>query len=433
MQQSAPPGRTRKKPIAGRFFAFTAVSVALTTVFLSAAAMAEEAVLSPALTEREAVERGLALPAYTALLERDVALARARAQEERLWPNPAISYSREDAAGTTEDMAWLSQEILLSGSRGLRAAAADQLLEAAEERARRERDLRAARIRTEFYSVLLAQERAQAAAQWMRQLEEALRVVARRERAGDVSAYDRRRVERELRNAESSVAMESAALEAAWVRFAPLVGVEPDGEEGWPALVGALLPETHPPSLDDLVAIVTTRADLQAKEKEAQAAELQARAADRAWIPPLTLGAGPKIVDADGARDAGFVFTVSIPLPVFQRGQAERIRATAEAQAARANLSLRRAKALARLRGAWRNATRLADAARLFASHMEEVSARLIRSAEAAYRGGEIGVLELVDAYRTGLDDRLRHLELELEARRARIELDVAAGGGSET
>jgi cobalt-zinc-cadmium efflux system outer membrane protein len=397
--------------------------------FASRAVAAEE--VPSALTEEEAVERGLALPAYTDTLQADVAAARARAQEERLWPNPVISYSREDASDT-EDMAWLAQEFQLSGRRGLRSKAADELLIAAEQRAARQRDLRAARIRAAFYSVLLAQKRVRATTTWMRQLQDAVETVARREAVGDVSAYDKRRVERELHNAESRVATESAALEAAWVRLAPQVGLEPDANDGWPALLGVLLPETELPSLNELAAIMKTRADLQAIENEARAAELEGRAADRGWIPPLTLGAGPKTVDADGSRDTGFVVTASIPLPVFQRDQAGRIRAAGEARAARGILSLRRAKALAQLQGAWRNAILMTEAARRFAATTEDTSVHLIRTAEAAYRGGEIGVLELVDAYRTSLDDDLRRLEIELEARRARIELDLAAGGGSK-
>ncbi len=173
-----------------------------------------------------------------------------------------------------------------------------------------------------------------------------------------------------------------------------------------------------------------TRADMQALRKEIRAAELQGDAAARGWIPPVTVGAGPKIVDAGGDRDTGFAVSASLPIPVFQRQQAARIRADGEARHALGQLSWRRAAALARLRGAWRNAGRLTDAARSFAGKMEGASAQLVRSAEAAYRGGEIGVLELLDAYRSNLDDELRRLDLEMQARFARIALDVTVGGG---
>jgi cobalt-zinc-cadmium efflux system outer membrane protein len=91
---------------------------------------------------------------------------------------------------------------------------------------------------------------------------------------------------------------------------------------------------------------------------------------------------------------------------------------------------LRRQEALAQLRGAWRNVHRLTQSARSFAGKTKDASAQLVRSAEASYRGGEIGVLELLDAYRSGRDDKLRRLDLEVEARRARIVLDATVGGG---
>jgi cobalt-zinc-cadmium efflux system outer membrane protein len=284
----------------------------------------------------------------------------------------------------------------------------------------------------EFYSVLLAQQRVDATAMWAEQLEEAVQAVARREDAGDVSSYDRRRVERELHNAVSRVATETAAREVVWARLAPLIGAEESHESPWPRVTGVLLPDEELPSLEDLAAKLNQRADLRALTEKVRAAELSGRAAGRGWIPPITVGAGPKIVDADGSRDTGFVVTASIPLPVFDREQTEAARAAGEARAARGTLALRQAEASARLRAARHNVERLAEAARRFVSQSGDAPAQLIRSAEAAYRGGEIGVLELVDAYRTGLDDQLRRLELELQARRARIDLDLATGGGSD-
>jgi outer membrane protein TolC len=48
--------------------------------------------------------------------------------------------------------------------------------------------------------------------------------------------------------------------------------------------------------------------------------------------------------------------------------------------------------------------------------------------AEVAYREGEMGILELLDALRTALRARLRSLELQFEARVAQIALERAVG-----
>jgi cobalt-zinc-cadmium efflux system outer membrane protein len=73
----------------------------------------------------------------------------------------------------------------------------------------------------------------------------------------------------------------------------------------------------------------------------------------------------------------------------------------------------------------WQQASELRDgAAALRAAPAGDLS----RTAETAYRAGEGGILELLDAYRTELDAELAALELELRARLARIELDELSG-----
>lgn len=421
--------RSQRKPIVDGFLAPLCLGLLLTALWSCPGAASEPLAESRALTEAEAVTRGLALPAYADVVQREIALSQANAAEERLWPNPQVFYSHEDAADSVEEIVTLTQELNLSGSRGLRAQAADHLLSAAEQSVQRRSDLHAARIREDFYDVLLAQERIAAILQWTRQLDAAGSAVAKREAAGDVSAYDRRRVERELHNAESRVTTESALLEDAWTSLAPLVAIEPAADGAWPAAKGTLLPVTPPPPLEELVTTLEARPDLRALQRQVDAAELRSSAAARGWIPRVTVGAGPKIVDNDGRNDTGFTVTAFVPIPVFRREQTDRIRAESEARYARGQLALRRQRALAQLRGAWRNARRLTQAARTFADKTENASAHLVRSAEAAYRGGEIGVLELLDAYRSGLDDQLRRLDLERETRHARILLDATVGG----
>ena len=63
--------------------------------------------------------------------------------------------------------------------------------------------------------------------------------------------------------------------------------------------------------------------------------------------------------------------------------------------------------------------------------HIRQLGAptqRLADIAQLAYQEGELGILELLDAYRVGLFSRLRSVELLGAARKAEIELDRAAG-----
>ena len=52
----------------------------------------------------------------------------------------------------------------------------------------------------------------------------------------------------------------------------------------------------------------------------------------------------------------------------------------------------------------------------------------LVQIAEVAYREGEVGILELLDAVRTASRARIRSIELRLDARLAQIALERAVG-----
>ena len=101
------------------------------------------------------------------------------------------------------------------------------------------------------------------------------------------------------------------------------------------------------------------------------------------------------------------------------------------ARIARAERNLAFAEAAGAVRGLRAQAAALGDAGRRFRADSVVLSATLMRAAEAAYEAGEVGVLELLDAYRSAVGAELEGLELASGARRARIELDRVTGGVS--
>ena len=58
----------------------------------------------------------------------------------------------------------------------------------------------------------------------------------------------------------------------------------------------------------------------------------------------------------------------------------------------------------------------------------EAAGGELARIAELAYREGELGIVELLDAVRVASRARARSIELRLEARLAQIALERAVG-----
>jgi outer membrane protein, heavy metal efflux system len=384
------------------------------------------------LTEAEAVSKGLSRPAVEDLVDGATDLARADAIEAGLWPNPSVSYSREQTygrGGSAEDYAWLSQALDFSGRRGLRRRAAEQRVAATSDDRESQQLQIEADVRDRFYTVLQLQLRVGALEHWVQEIGRAGEAVQHRAAAGDVSGYDRRRVERERATFDARLGTEEAALARSRERLAAIIEAEPPAADL--RVAGTLAPPGPPPPVDDLVAQLDARPDLRAIAENAEAAGLEMRAAGRWWLPEFAIGGGLKTVEIGGERFNGFLASVTVPLPLLNRHQGDALRAASRARIARGRLSLERAEAAAQVRGLWVEATRIWDAARRFRTDAGDASQRLVRTADAGYRAGEMSILELLDAYRAAIDAESQSLDLELSARRARIELDRATGGAS--
>ncbi len=395
---------------------------------LIAAGLLVPAAASAQLTEEEAVQRALARPEVRDLVEGDVDAARGDAIRAGLWPNPVLSFTREETrggpAGARDDLALLTQTFDISGRRGLRADAASRRVEATRARGAFARLALEIEVRVRFHELLAAERRVAATAESLRRLEALSAAVGRRQAAGDASGYDRGRLERERASIAARAAVEGASLTRARARLGGLLGTQ-----GAPTVAGELLPPGPPPALDGLASRIASRPDLRALAEEAEAGTLEARAGGRGWVPELTLSGGLKASTVQDERLSGFAVGLSLPFPLFDRSQDEALRGGGRARSARARLALETDAATAELRGLHAQATALAEAARRFQAEALETSRRLIATADAAYRGGELGILELVDAHRGALEAELQALELELTARRARLDLDLVTGG----
>ena len=424
MSNRLPATHIEKKPRGPRcsqrvLLAFALLSPA--TVQAAPAAMVDEPTV---------VRRALARTAISDIVEGDVEAARATAVELRTWQNPELAYTREQTygtAGTGEDYLWLAQTFDIGGRRSLRGRAAMLRSEGVAARGESFKILLAAEVRQRYHEVLYRRLRAEALAIWSQRLGTALTAIAAREKAGDVALYDRRRLERELALARAREEVEATALVKAWARLAALSELDAAAPQAVP---GNLLPATRPEPADQYLARAATRPDIRALERAEAATELDHKAASRARVPELTLGAGWKGVQYTGLRSDGFVVNAAVTLPVVDRGQGPRRRAMAEGQVLRGRVTLARQELAGEILGLRAEADRLHVLAETFTRERRRDADDLMRIADAAYRGGELGILELLDAFRGAVDDELQGLELALLARRARIELERAAGGG---
>jgi cobalt-zinc-cadmium efflux system outer membrane protein len=371
-------------------------------------------------TEREIVElivrdgpQATAIRAATEVTRRE--------QLARLaYPNPSVMYSRE-GAGFTE---FLQAEQLLPvfGTRAALSRAAVAATAAAEaERDAQLWNLRADAVRAAG-RLVAEQARLDAAQAHIRDVERLIEILRTREREGEGSRFDRVRAEQELRDARQLATAASigilearAALSAMLPRDVVITGIAGGGQERVAAA-----------GVDTLSARArSTRAELRALQHAAERADYESDAARRARLPAPTIFGGLKRADVESGRARGGIFGVSASLPVFDSGRRDSARWSAE----RARVDAERAAIERQIRAEIVRAHETLALRQAALSEEQPAAAEELKTmAEVAYREGEVGILELLDAVRTAARARARTIDLRLEARLAQVALERAVG-----
>lgn len=346
------------------------------------------------MTADEAVALALSQPHVRQELGADEDLARSDVLAARAWPNPEVELSQErgdsgSAGDARETTVLLSQQFELGGRRGLRIDAAEQGVRAARIGTQYQR----ARLRGDVlraYAGVVAGERISAAhARTAAGLGELAAVAAKRQLAGDLSGYESRRIAQASAQARARAAQADANAASARARLAGLIG-----DIALTADLDTTPPLPAIPALQDEVG----SAELDLLQARREHAEAQARAERRRALP-VAIGVGTRRVEEAGASDNAVVLELGIPLPLFDRNQAERARTTAEAGRADAQYQ----RALQQTRG--RRAAVLAEARQLSASAQAlfdtavPEATRLTDIARASFAEGELDLVGLLDAH----------------------------------
>jgi len=388
-------------------------------------AEAEPALDALVLEEREVVERALQRDDLARALEGERVSAEARADAAAAYPNPELSYIREqplDALGAVDDEVTLAQTIDISGRRGLRHDAAQGRARATRLEGGAQRAQRAAQARARFYALLLRQERAVALEGWVRRIDEALAVVTQRFQGGEAALYDRRRLERERAVALARLSAERAGLQAEQIHLSSVIA--PTTTSLTVRVRGTLMPPDDILSLPGARASASAHPALRALDERAASLAVDAAAAERGWVPDLRVVGGFKGTEVEpGARSLSLVLGVALALPLWGEASAFAGIARGELLGAQGHRDLAFADALSALEAARTEALSLRSAAVEFAEQAQ-AAGDLVRIAAAGYAGGELGVLELLDAYRGETDDALTRLDMAHQARLARLDFD---------
>lgn len=378
------------------------------------------------LTEADALSRLSEDSPRVRAIRTSIDIARADVQSAARWPNPRLTYDRESVAGITETIWMVSQPLPVTGRRGLEVQAASTLVAASSSRS--DDAVRRARadLRLAFARLVAAQARERELNTARDRLRDVADILAKREAAGDTAGFDRLRAEREVLDLDAdrtAAAIDRARAQAALAGF-----FGGSLETSRLVAVGGPPATSVPPPVETLVQRAeSTRGELLALRKEADAAQLALEAADKRRIPEPEIVAGTKSSNIAGG-DTGSVFAVHGTLPIFDRGNPERALALARRSQAQARadafLVALRAE-IAGLRSALIERRELAERYRSAAvNNAEEIE----RIARVSYDAGERAILELLDAYRTRWSARIRQAALDLAVRETELELEFVSG-----
>ncbi len=380
------------------------------------------------ITAEEAVRRALEEHLDIRAAQAEVEVARGQLAAARtLSYNPEVtaaigSASNPDTSLTSYEVE-LSQRLELGGKRGARTTAARRRVDAAEARLARTRELVAARAVRAFALASLGRAR-------VASTEEAEQVASELKRAATDRLALGAGTQLELNVAAAGVGRDRRARLEAERAYASAL-LELGAAVGLPA-VQSVTPVGGPPAVtpiekseEDLVQLaVARRHDLRAATAERAAAGADLRFARALSWPDPAFGVSAGRDDFEAVR-----FTISLPLPLWNRGQGER--STARAALLRAELaeSTVRRQVELEVRDAYQAYQRAREAESGFDRETVTNLSENITLAGESFQAGKIGLLVFSAVRRDLVEARLAYLDTLVDLAERRYALELAVGG----
>ena len=352
-----------------------------------------------------------------------------------LWNNPQIAAERvrrtipDPGLADRKQREWsvgLTQTLEIAGQQGYRRTAAEQELAALRETIEETRRQLRAEVEQKFVRVVSLQLRAEMEKGLANLIQENSAVTRKRFDAGEDTKLDANLAEVELGRARNQLETVGEQLIQARAELAALLQLP---AERLPAVKGSLAAKPDLPyTLEQLLTAANSRAQLRALDHREQAARNRLGLERATVYPDVTVGLNSAREGPGEAREKLVGLSVSIPLPLFRRNAAGIGQASAELTQAEIEKQTTGRDTRARVMALWQKL----DSLRQRVQRMEQsVLQRLEenqRLSAAAYRAGEISLIQMLLATRQVLDTRREVLEAMTDFALTRSELEQTAG-----
>eukprot|EP01137_Pigoraptor_chileana_P012160 Opistho-2@64196 len=354
-----------------------------------------------------------------------------------LRPNPTINADVENVIGTgparglsgAETTIGFALPLELGGKRPARIAVADaKTARARVDAVTANADLKL-QVTQSYIEAVAAERRLIVAQAQVGVTAENLRIARDRVLVGANSPIDEQRAALLAVNAEAELERARSSVAASRTMLGQFVGTDLPGmlDQAWFETVETVRagPAT-PPNADGTLALAAAGADV-------VTAEAQLRLARSQRIPDLTLSAGTRRQQATG--DVAMLFSVSVPLPIFNNGRAAVDQATALRNQSEARRRLARfdaERAITAVRGEHDRAAASVRASGPVLAAAQEAA----RIARIGYGEGKFDQLVLLEAEQALLDARTAAIDArtqyhDAEARLARLTTPASAPTGN--
>ncbi len=405
-------------------------------------------VLAEGLTMEQAVAIALARNHDVIAAKLEIESTRYDRVQAAVYPNPVFSYALGNLVlgsanpqgtpairspglvGQTVHTASISEVIDVWGKRNTRIRTAERSL--AVKQAEVEDALREVvyAVRSAFAEVVREQSELALSHETRSRYEETLRLSRSRFSAGDISEAELRKLELEGLRYQNDEVEAQTQLDLSRQRLSALLAMRSADE--LPATLQEAETERRTRALAPLLErALAQRPDVRAAQAAKVLSAAMIEAAKREAYPDISLGLmythSEFQVSGDNPNSLGVM--VSLPLPIFDRNQANIGRARVEKQRTendglRLLLQVRHDVSEAYVR-----TERAQKLLAVFEGGMLERADSSLHVAENSYRAGAISLLELLEAQRTYLETRAQYVRAGYDYRQASIDMKHAVGG----
>lgn len=380
----------------------------------------------PALGLDQLISIGLNENAYVMASREQVAAAKGDATTARAYPNPDVGgqlgRSKErntlsPLTGQTYNIT-MAQPIEIPMVRSARIDAADEIVKATDANRQSFEDDTVARIKLAYYELLRRIAEASASEEDLALTQQIRDRIALRHQVGESPKFDLIRADTEMLNARKN--MNAAKLRVEQAKANLRLAVGHPLPSGW-HVQGSLPKSVKLPPIETLKAELLARNPILMKtEAEQRAAEYRLSMEKSMRLPKIALVAEREVDPTQQYSRGGVVMT--IPLWDWRSGQISK--AKAEASSTRHQLNAQRLSFAESLEATYQLYQIASNQVHVLETELLSQAAAAQRIAESAYRYGERGILEWLDAQRTYRAARNELIAARFDLATVSVEID---------